>query len=208
MSTVSEDARKYELMVIVDPDIGEKAIKEHFDKLRKHIAALKGEVFYEDDWGLRNLAYQIKKRNNGYYMIFDLLLEPEHIQEFDRKLRLDTEVLRHMLTVLSAHYKPQSYANVEEIEEEKEKPPTAAWGQKLAAGRFLKEKTEKVEIKKTDEVEIKKSLPDIDSGAAVKESEPEKVPENKKISKKAQKESLENIDEKLSRLLDNPDINL
>lgn len=207
MSTISENAKKYELMVIVDPDIGEKAIKEHFEKLRKNIAALKGDIFYEDDWGVRDLAYQIKKRDRGYYMVLDLLLEPEHIQEFDRKLRLDTEVLRHMLTVLSAHYKPQSYAQiVEEVEEEK--LPATGRPPRSFSGRSINETHGKIEDKKVSAVKVKEKLPDVVSIPVAEATESAKVTEAEEKSKKAQKESLEDIDEKLSKILDNPDINL
>ncbi len=209
MSTVSENAKKYELMIIVDPDIGEKAIKEHFDRLRKSIGTLNGEVFYEDEWGLRDLAYQIKKRDRGHYMILDFMVEPEHILEFDRKLRLDLEVLRHMITVLPVHYKPESYANIEEIEEEK-----LPAKEQFSHSRNIKESTErkKVSVPKVKEDVAAIPIPSeekvktaLDTNEIVEEKEPKKVSSTKTASSE---EDLKSIDAKLDKILSNPDLDL
>lgn len=206
MSAPSENAKKYELMVIVDPDIGEKAVKEHFDRLRKNMGELHGEVVYEDEWGLRDLAYRIKKRDRGYYIVLDFMLEPENIRELDRKLRLDLEVLRHMITVLPVHYKSESYANIEEQEEEK--LPTKKQFSHAIAGKATVERKEISVVKESAIVKAPPSKEEIkavpDADAAVEEKKPKKSANTKTASE----EDLKSIDAKLDKILSNPDLGL
>lgn len=211
MSTVSENAKKYELMVIVDPDIGEKAVKEHFDELRKNIAALHGEVFYEDAWGLRDLAYKIKKKDRGYYAVLDFMLDPENIRELDRKLRLDTPVLRHMITVLSAYYKPQSYADLEKLEEEE-----ALSGEKqlpsIKTGKVKIEQKQtgyvKADVTPPPSVEVAKAAENVPSAETSKEKEGEHTKKTANARAPSKEEDLKKIDAQLDEIINNPDIGL
>lgn len=174
------DDRQYELMVIIDSDIGENAINDSKDKLRQRIKKIKGAILHEDDWGLKNLAYKIKKRERGHYIIFEFTAEPSYISEIDRFLRLETEILRHMLITRPLHYKPEDYSKIEEeqVSHEKEK------------------------IEKKEEPKVAQNM------KKVAEEEGPKVAPDKKVSKKESKEDLKDIDDKLSKILSNPDINL
>ena len=204
MSNVSEDAKRYELMVIVTPEIGEAAIKKAVDKIRKHITGAKGEIFFEDQWGLRNLAYPIRKQDQGFYAVLDFMSEPDFIQEFDRILRLDTEVLRHMLQALPTYYQPLSIAAMDEAADAEMKKEQAEKDEKMAAK--ARPAVRKMEIPReavTPKMEAKAEAPamkaeDKDAPAA-KKAAPKKKEETK--------QALEDIDAKLDSILQNPDIN-
>ena len=183
--TQTTEEKQYELMVIIDPDIGENAINESKDKLRKHIKKLKGSVVNEDDWGLKNLAYRIKKRDRGHYAIFEFTLEPVHVREMDRFLRLEAEVLRHMLIALPWNFKPEDYSKIEEEERVAEK--------KIVEKRYSK----------PQQPVSKVAIEEVPKEESSKEETPKVT-----IKKEESKEDLKKLDDKLNRLLSNPDINL
>jgi small subunit ribosomal protein S6 len=87
--------RKYETIFILQPDLGEEEINAITTKAKDVISSYKGELFRMDDWGVRKLAYSIKKfaRGRYYYARFDG--GAELIAELERRLRLDEKVLRY-----------------------------------------------------------------------------------------------------------------
>jgi small subunit ribosomal protein S6 len=87
--------RKYETIFILQPELSEDDIKSVTTKAQDVISAYKGECFRMDDWGIRKLAYPIKKSARGryYYIRFDG--NSALIAELERRLRLDEKVLRY-----------------------------------------------------------------------------------------------------------------
>ncbi|MDU0457317.1 MAG: 30S ribosomal protein S6, partial [Geobacteraceae bacterium] len=87
--------RKYETIFILHPELSEEDIKSVTTKAQDVISSYKGECFRMDDWGIRKLAYPIKKSARGryYYLRFDG--NSALIAELERRLRLDEKVLRY-----------------------------------------------------------------------------------------------------------------
>ncbi len=87
--------RKYETIFILQPELSEDDIKSVTAKAQDVISTYKGECFRMDDWGIRKLAYPIKKSARGryYYLRFDG--NSALIAELERRLRLDDKVLRY-----------------------------------------------------------------------------------------------------------------
>jgi len=87
--------RKYETIFILQPELSEDDIKSVTTKAQDVISSYKGECFRMDDWGIRKLAYPIKKSARGryYYLRFDG--DSALIAELERRLRLDDKVLRY-----------------------------------------------------------------------------------------------------------------
>jgi small subunit ribosomal protein S6 len=87
--------RKYETIFILQPELSEDDIKTVTAKAQDVISSYKGECLRMDDWGIRKLAYPIKKSARGryYYLRFDG--ESTLIAELERRLRLDDKVLRY-----------------------------------------------------------------------------------------------------------------
>jgi small subunit ribosomal protein S6 len=189
-------------MVIVAPDIGETAIKKRLEALKKSIADFGGEVSFEDLWGLRDLAYSIRKHDQGFYAVMDVNLDPEKIKELDRMLRLEREILRHLLLKVPAVYQPKTLNEMEaeaaaeekerEMKKEEKKPVRPVYVKKVETVK------EEVKEEKPAKVEKKKETKEEASEEPVK-----KAPKKKEESKKA----LEDIDAKLDSILSNPDIN-
>jgi small subunit ribosomal protein S6 len=93
--------RKYETIFILQPELSEDDIKSVTAKAQDVISSYKGECFRMDDWGIRKLAYPIKKSARGryYYLRFDG--DSALIAELERRLRLDEKVLRYQSVNIS-----------------------------------------------------------------------------------------------------------
>ena len=86
--------RKYELMVILDPDLDERTIAPSLDQFLTVVRSGGGTVDKVDLWGKRRLQYEIKKKADGFYAVIELAAEPAVVKELDRQLNLNESVLR------------------------------------------------------------------------------------------------------------------
>lgn len=88
--------RRYETIYILRPTLGEEEINELVEKANTILTSGNGEIIALDKWGLRKLAYLIKKESNGYYVYCDHGTEPENVTEMERKFRIDDAVMKYM----------------------------------------------------------------------------------------------------------------
>ncbi len=86
--------RKYEVMVILDPDLEERTVAPSLETFLNVIRQADGTVDKVDIWGRRRLAYEIAKKSDGIYVVIDLTCTPEAVAELDRQLNLNEAVLR------------------------------------------------------------------------------------------------------------------
>ena len=86
----------YEAVLIFKTELADADRNALLDRFKGHIEE-NGEVVSVDDWGKRRLAYEINDLKDGYYYIVDFKSEPDHIKEFERRLRLSDSVLRYMV---------------------------------------------------------------------------------------------------------------
>ncbi|WP_285728008.1 30S ribosomal protein S6 [Psychromicrobium xiongbiense] len=86
--------RPYELMVIIDPEVDERTVEPSLQKFLKVITGDGGTVDKVDFWGRRRLAYDIKKKSEGFYAVVNFTAEPATAQELDRQLSLNETILR------------------------------------------------------------------------------------------------------------------
>ncbi|MGQ0467072.1 MAG: 30S ribosomal protein S6 [Sporichthyaceae bacterium] len=86
--------RRYELMVILDPDLDERTIAPSLEQFLTVVRTGGGTVDKVDVWGKRRLAYEIRKKPDGFYAVIDLAAEPAVVAELDRQLNLNESVLR------------------------------------------------------------------------------------------------------------------
>ncbi len=88
--------RRYETIYILRPTLGEDEVSELVEKTNNILTSGDGEIIALDKWGLRKLAYLIKKESNGYYVFCDYGTEPDNVTEMERKFRIDDAVLKYM----------------------------------------------------------------------------------------------------------------
>lgn len=88
------NARHYEVMVILAPDLEERTVQPTLDTFLNVIRQGGGEVANIDVWGRRRLAYEINKQADGIYAVLDVNCTPDAVKELDRQLGLNEAVLR------------------------------------------------------------------------------------------------------------------
>ena len=89
--------RHYEIMIILDPETDERTANATLEKLLQVVPSYWATVDKVDVWGKRRLAYDIKKKSEGFYVVVDMSTTPEIAQELDRQLGLNETVLRTKL---------------------------------------------------------------------------------------------------------------
>ena len=110
-------SREYELILIVDTQLEEAEIDARVVKFEGILTSGGAEIAKIDRWGSRRLAYEIRKRQQGFYVLIYFRAEGELILELERELRLDSAILRY-LVVLSDNVPATSEEPAEEQTEE------------------------------------------------------------------------------------------
>jgi small subunit ribosomal protein S6 len=93
--------KNYELVCILDPQVGEGQYEQDVEKYKAYIEENGGEITQIDNWGLRRLAYtsaSLKNRRQGYYAIFQFAAVATFIDTLEQTIKLDDGVLRYLLT--------------------------------------------------------------------------------------------------------------
>ena len=89
--------RPYEVMIIFDTEADESAVTAVLERGLDLVRNNGGTVGTVDRWGKRTLAYELRHRREGYYVVADFTAEPKPVAELDRYLGLADEVLRHKI---------------------------------------------------------------------------------------------------------------
>ncbi len=89
--------KEYELAVIFDATLEEEKIDQEIAKLTTLLESEKCEIARIDKWGVKKLAYPIKKQENGFYAIIYFNGTSVIIPEVDRVNKINELVLRHMV---------------------------------------------------------------------------------------------------------------
>ena len=86
----------YESVLIARQDLGASQINTIVSDLSEVIKKEGGEVVKVDNWGLKNLAYRIKKNRKGYYVLLNIVAPAKAVAEYERLVRLNEDIIRYM----------------------------------------------------------------------------------------------------------------
>ena len=89
----------YEILFILPNKFTEDEAKKVMEKVGQVITTNGGQITYNEFWGKKKLAYEIKHNAYGYYGLFEFDLEGNLLAVVDKNLRLSTDVLRHQIVV-------------------------------------------------------------------------------------------------------------
>jgi small subunit ribosomal protein S6 len=92
-----ENLQDYEILFILPPDLEAEEATAATERVRTLVTSRGGEVKSLDVWGRRRLAYPIKRYHEGVYHIAKFSLGPDQQSDLDRTLRLNEQVLRHLI---------------------------------------------------------------------------------------------------------------
>ena len=86
--------RAYALMVILNPEVEDRAVEPSLSKFLEIVTNAGGTIDNLDIWGRRRLAYEIQKKSEGIYAVVNFTASPETAAELDRVLNLNESVMR------------------------------------------------------------------------------------------------------------------
>lgn len=93
--------RRYELIFILRPGVGEEQITSITEYTTQIITNEGGTIIDLNRWGMKKLAYAIKKESQGYYIYCEFAGTPDAVAEIERRFRIDDAVLKY-LTIKTA----------------------------------------------------------------------------------------------------------
>ncbi len=99
--------RKYETFFIVDPDLPDETNSAVDNKVQSIVTTNGGEVLAYTPWGKRKLAYPIRKRSRGLYILMEYSGGPELVAELERNLRIDERILKFITVKLEDRFDPE-----------------------------------------------------------------------------------------------------
>ena len=86
----------YESVIITRPELSLSQVDSLISQLSEIITSNTGDIKKKEYWGLRTLAYKIKKNKKGHYSMINIDSEPSAIFEFERQMRINEDILRFL----------------------------------------------------------------------------------------------------------------
>lgn len=113
--------KQYETVFIATPVLSDAQMKEAVKKYTDYIVAKGGEIVYEEDWGLKQLAYPIQKKTTGFYHLIEFKADTQVIAKLETQYRRDERILRFLTFAMDKHavaYAEKRRANKQAKKEE------------------------------------------------------------------------------------------
>ena len=95
--------KQYETVFIATPVLSEAQMKEAVKKYTDLIVRKGGEVVYEEDWGLKQLAYPIQKKTTGFYYLIEFKADSQFIERLETEYRRDERIIRFLTFAMDKH---------------------------------------------------------------------------------------------------------
>ena len=110
----------YEHTIVARQDTGTAQIKQLTDKYTKIVERNDGEIVQTEEWGLLNLAYDIKKNKKGTYIHFKIKGKGKIIDELEKSESIDKNLLRYMTVRVKKFDLESKYFSKNDVYEKKE----------------------------------------------------------------------------------------
>ena len=95
--------KQYETVFIATPVLSDSQMKEAVAKYTGFIKENGGEIVYEEDWGLRQLAYPIQKKTTGFYYLIEFKADSQFIDLLETQYRRDEKIIRFLTFAMDKH---------------------------------------------------------------------------------------------------------
>jgi len=91
--------REYEVTVVIQPQLEEAERNQLIERLSNLLVPGSKEdgALTANHWGMRNLAYPIKKFQEGYYVLYEAQIDPTRIKDIERSMQFNEDVLRYLV---------------------------------------------------------------------------------------------------------------
>lgn len=88
--------KAYEIIIILDPGLTEEEAEGQINEIKEQVVKGNGEVQEIQRWGKRRLAYLVKKRREGYYVLFRLTIDPKTLSSLEKNFKISEKILKYM----------------------------------------------------------------------------------------------------------------
>ncbi len=198
---------RYETVFVIDSLLKPDEIQNIISKYERFISANGGHIETVDQWGKKRLAYEIKKRQYGFYVLIRFSGPPTMLKQLEREYRLNESILRYKVLIMTRaaikalekqaaenkKLKAEAEAKAKAAKEEKE----AREAEKAAAEREDKETTEATASPTEAESNASESEPETEEETPPDEPEtPEPAPEETEKTTTENKDSEEETEKK------------
>ncbi len=92
--------RQYETVFIMTPVLSEEQIKEAVSKFQTYLKDKGAEIVFEDQWGLRKLAYPIQKKSTGFYHLIEFKAKSDLVAQMELEMKRDERIIRFLTVSL------------------------------------------------------------------------------------------------------------
>lgn len=167
--------RRYEQIIILRPSLSEDEITKIIENTGQLIEQDGGAIIFLNKWGMRKLAYPIKKEVQGYYVLCDFAASPEVVSEIERKYRIDDSVLKYLTIKVADAISAEEIETARSEAEAKAISPEADESTAPEAGKVAEAPPAVSEDKKSEETP--QVSPDDSSAEKQAESDDEKKAE-------------------------------
>ena len=106
--------KQYETVFIATPVLSDAQMKEAVAKYTDFIKNNGGEIVYEEDWGLKQLAYSIQHKTSGFYYLIEFKADPTFVAKLETQYHRDERIIRFITVALdknAAAYAEKRRAN-------------------------------------------------------------------------------------------------
>ncbi len=94
MSLQHKTERKYETIFILDPDLEDEHTQSAIEKIKGIVTQNNGQIIKVEDWGKRKLAYEVRKKAKGHYILMHFSGSPTLVSELERNFRVMDAVMK------------------------------------------------------------------------------------------------------------------
>src|SRR6056297_162919 len=165
--------KKYETVFISDPDMSDQAREELLERVKGIIDREKGILLNIDDWGLKKLSYEIKKKLRGYYVCLTYGGSGALVTELERNFRLSDFIMKFMTILITEDVTEESLKQeaeqAKEAAQEEEAAPQEAVAEKDQGD--AEEKNEKADKNADDQGDAKETEAELTSEPAEESKE-------------------------------------
>lgn len=162
-------SRDYDLGMIINPDAGDEQARAIVERVTTAVAGTGGQVVRVNAQGRRRLAYPIEHHRDGLYFFFDLIMPPEGVTELDRLLRVNEDVVRHLILARD----PRVVAQQRQRDAEAEAQAEADAQARAAAQAAAEARAAEAPVRAPDETPAEAAEPAADEPVAAEPAEAE-----------------------------------
>ena len=95
--------KQYETVFIMNPVLSQEQMLETVGKFKKFLTDHSAEIVFENNWGMKKMAYHIQKKKSGFYYLIEYKADPQLVSKLEVEFTRDERVMRFLTVALDKH---------------------------------------------------------------------------------------------------------